>query len=162
MKNVVNWSENFSNRVTWNIDHTTTDRKRKINDTQSCHVSFMAKSKHIFQHICEWHDRLTTWNLGLEVPTVCRIHYNDVIMSAMAARITSLTIVYSIVYSGADQKNSKFHVTGLCVGNSPITGEFPAQRASNAENVAITYPFRSDNTSLANLLQIIWHAWEYF
>ena len=36
-------------------------------------------------------------------------HYNDVIMSAMAYQITSLTIVYSIVYSGADQrKNQSF------------------------------------------------------
>ena len=31
-------------------------------------------------------------------------HYNDGIMSAMASQITSLTIVYSIVYSGADQR----------------------------------------------------------
>ena len=30
-------------------------------------------------------------------------HYSDVIMSAMASQITSLTIVYSSVYSGADQ-----------------------------------------------------------
>ena len=28
-------------------------------------------------------------------------------------------------------------VTGLCAGNSPGTGEFPAQMASNAENVSI-------------------------
>ena len=28
-------------------------------------------------------------------------------------------------------------VTGLCAGNSPRTGEFPAQGASNAENVSI-------------------------
>ena len=32
---------------------------------------------------------------------------------------------------------SKLRVTGLCVGNSPETGEFPAQMASNAENVPI-------------------------
>ena len=31
-------------------------------------------------------------------------HYNDAIMSPMAFQITSLTIVYSIVYSGADQR----------------------------------------------------------
>ena len=161
MKNVVNWSENFSNRVTWNIDHTITDRKRKIIHNLVMRVLWQNLSIYFSIFVNDM-TGLTTWNLGLEVPTVCRIHYNDVIMSAMASRITSLTIVYSIVYSGADQKNSKFHVTGLCVGNSPITGEFPAQRASNAENVAITYPFRSDNTSLANLLQIIWHAWEYF
>ena len=32
------------------------------------------------------------------------VHYNDVIMSAMASQITSLAIVYSMVYSGADQR----------------------------------------------------------
>ena len=31
-------------------------------------------------------------------------HYDDVIMGAMASQITSLTIVYSTVYSGADQR----------------------------------------------------------
>ena len=35
------------------------------------------------------------------------------------------------------KKTSKLRVTGLCVGNSPGTGEFPAQRASNVENVSI-------------------------
>ena len=35
------------------------------------------------------------------------------------------------------KKTSKLRVTGLCVGNSPGTGEFPAQMASNAENVSI-------------------------
>ena len=34
-------------------------------------------------------------------------------------------------------KTSKLRVTGLCAGNSPVTGEFPAQKASNAENVSI-------------------------
>ena len=32
------------------------------------------------------------------------LHYNDVIMSAMASQSTSLAIVYSTVYSGADQR----------------------------------------------------------
>ena len=31
-------------------------------------------------------------------------HYNDVVMGVMASQITSLTIVYSTVYSGADKK----------------------------------------------------------
>ena len=35
------------------------------------------------------------------------------------------------------KKTSKLRVTVLCAGNSPETGEFPAQRASNAENVSI-------------------------
>ena len=35
------------------------------------------------------------------------------------------------------KKTSKLRLTGLCVGNSPETGESPAQMASNAENVSI-------------------------
>ena len=59
-------------------------------------------------------------------------------MRGIASHITSLTIVYSTVYSDEKQnKTSKLRVTGLCAGNSPVTGEFPAQMASNAENVSI-------------------------
>ena len=46
-------------------------------------------------------------------------------MSAMASKITSFTIVFSTVYSGADQR--------------PVTGEFLAQMASNAENFSISW-----------------------
>ena len=35
------------------------------------------------------------------------------------------------------QKTPKLRVTDLCEGNIPVTGEFPAQRASNAKNVSI-------------------------
>ena len=66
------------------------------------------------------------------------LHYSDVIMGAMTSQITSLTIVYSTVYSmRRSKKTSKLRVTGLCARNSPVTGEFPAQMASNAENVSI-------------------------
>ena len=40
------------------------------------------------------------------------------------------------------KKISKLRVTGLCAGNSPVTGEFPAQRASNAENFSIWWRHR--------------------
>ena len=36
--------------------------------------------------------------------SLVNIHYNDVIMSAMDSQITSITIVYSIVNSGTDQR----------------------------------------------------------
>ena len=35
------------------------------------------------------------------------------------------------------KKESMLHVTGLCAGKSPVTGEFSAQMPSNAENVSI-------------------------
>ena len=37
------------------------------------------------------------------------------------------------LFQRRSKKTSKLRITGLCKGNSPITGEFPAQRASNKE-----------------------------
>ena len=51
-------------------------------------------------------------------------------MSAMASQITSLTIVYTTIYSRRiSKKTSKLRVT-VC---GELTGEFLAQMASNAE-----------------------------
>ena len=59
-------------------------------------------------------------------------------MSAIASQITSLTIVYSNVYSGADQSEHQSSASLAFVwGIHRGTGEFPAQMASNAENVSI-------------------------
>ena len=41
------------------------------------------------------------------------------------------------LFTRRSKKTSKLRTIGLCAGNSPETGEFPAQRASNAENVSI-------------------------
>ena len=60
-------------------------------------------------------------------------------MSPMASQITSPTIVYSIVYSDTDERNIKALRHWLSEGNSSVTGEFPAQRASNIEIVSIDY-----------------------
>ena len=42
------------------------------------------------------------------------------------------------------KKTSRLRVTGLYAGNSPETGDFPAQRASNAENVTIWWRHHDD------------------
>ena len=48
------------------------------------------------------------------------------------------------------QKISKLRYTGLCAGNSPLAGEFPAQRASNAEKVSIWWRHH-DNLQWLNI-----------
>ena len=64
-------------------------------------------------------------------------HHNDVIMGAIASQITSLTIVYSTFYSGADQRKHQSSASLSFVwGNSPETGEFPAQMATNTEYIS--------------------------
>ena len=42
----------------------------------------------------------------------------------------------------------KLHVTGICAGNSPVTGEFPAQMTSHAENVFIWWRHHGNQWSL--------------
>ena len=48
------------------------------------------------------------------------------------------------------KKTSKLRVTGLCAGNSPGTGEFPAQMVNYAENVSIWWPHHRLNKVRAN------------
>ena len=69
----------------------------------------------------------------------------------MASQSTSLTIVYSTVYSGADQRKHQSSVLlAICAGNSPITGEFPAQMASNAENVSIWWRHHAKESAVSS------------
>ena len=72
-------------------------------------------------------------------------HYGYVIMDAIASQITSLTIVYSTVYSDADDRKhqnpaSLAFVRGIYRGavNSP------QKMASNAENVSIWWRHHED------------------
>ena len=57
----------------------------------------------------QWNEKsYSSWIIDLKIYLVHSktfiYHYNDVIMGAMASQITSLTIVYSTVYSGAGQR----------------------------------------------------------
>ena len=64
------------------------------------------------------------------------------------------------------KKTSKLRVTGLSEGNSPGTGDFPAQMASNAENISIWWRHHHhmwSSTSLISNKWIIdqWHAYPF-
>ena len=73
-------------------------------------------------------------------------HYDDVIMGTIASQITSLTIVYSTVYSGADQRKHQSSASLALGGEFTGAGEFPAQMASNAENVSISWRHYAKNS----------------
>ena len=55
------------------------------------------------------------------------------------------------------KKTSKLCVTGLCAGNSPVAGEFPAQRASNAENVFIWWRHHVTTVGTGRLKHLLHH-----
>ena len=52
-------------------------------------------------------------------------------MGAMSSQITSNMVVYSAVYSGADQRKQQSSPSLAFAGNLPVTSKFPAQMASN-------------------------------
>ena len=101
-------------------------------DKQLCWMSHIVMvQSHASLHI--------TYALALRFLPYCgsELHYNYVKMSTMASQITNLTIVYTSVYSGADQKNIK------APRRWPLWGEFtgdrwiPQTKASNAESICI-------------------------
>ena len=53
------------------------------------------------------------------------------------------------------KKTSKLRVSRLCEGNSLVTGEFPAQRSSNAENVSIWWCHHGLPVSVSMCLPIV-------
>ena len=75
-----------------------------------------------------------------------RNHYNDVIMGAIASQITSLTIVYSIVYSDADQRKhqsstSLAFVRGIHLGPLNSPHKWPVTRKMFPFDDVIMYQF---------------------
>ena len=57
-------------------------------------------------------------------------------MSATASQITKVSIVYSTVCSGADQRKHQSYASLAFVrGIEPVTGEFPTQQASDVEKM---------------------------
>ena len=66
-------------------------------------------------------------------------HCSDVIMARWRLKSPdSRLLTFGSVYSGAYQRKHQSSASlALCAGNLPVTGEFPTQKASNAENVSI-------------------------
>ena len=83
------------------------------------------------------------------------VHYSGGIMGAMTSQITGVTIDSTVCSGTGQRKHQKHRITGLCEGNSPVTGEIAAQRASNAANVSIWW------RHLMNLMMFYLLAYEW-
>ena len=107
----------------------------------------LVRASHISQHTCSiqysslWF--LILCRLGRRSKSwrcyTCRIsfhHYSGVIMGEVASH-QPRDCLLNRLFRRRSKKTSKLSVTGLCAGNSLVTGELPAQMASNAENVSI-------------------------
>ena len=84
--------------------------------------------------------RYSRYNKGMLLYAWCdmriwgRFHYyDDVIISAIASQNHQPhNCLLNRLFKRRSKKSSKLRVTGFCVGNSPGTGEFPAQMMKNA------------------------------
>ena len=84
------------------------DKQSSIHASLKCHDGGTPSSK--WTGLCKF-----SFSIGV----YCS-HYVDVIMGVMAFQITSLTIVYSTVYSDADQRKHQSSASlAFFVGNSP-------------------------------------------
>ena len=98
-----------------------------------------------------WQPMLPLYLLTVVLGDKTYVHYDDVIMDKMASQITSLTIVYSTVYSGADQSKhqssaSVAFVWGIHRGPVNSPHKWPVTRKM--------LPF--DDVIIANCNQTFW------
>ena len=82
----------------------------------------------------------TAWNIWIIIDYFCkasdplRWRHNGCVSVSNHQPPDSLL---NRLFRRRSKKTSKLRVTGLCAGNSPVTGEFPAQMASNAEKIPL-------------------------
>ena len=68
-------------------------------------------------------------------------HYGDIIMGRWRLKSPATRFFTQPFIQAQIKETSKLRVTALCEGNSPVTGEFLTQSASNAENVSIWWRY---------------------
>ena len=84
------------------------------------------------------------------------LHYIDVIMGALACQITGLMIVYSTVYSGADQRKHQSPASLAFVRGIHQWPVNSPHRASNAENVSIWWRHHELEKSVPQ--RLVWNV----
>ena len=75
-------------------------------------------------------------------------HYNDVLIGFWNHQPHDYLL--NRLFRCWSKKTPKLRVTGLCAGNSPVAGEFPAQMASDAENVSIWWRHHDATSTLTS------------
>ena len=83
-------------------------------------------------------------------------HYNDVIMGAIASQITSLTIVYSIVYSDADQRKHQSSASLALCGEFTVNSPHKWPVTRKCFHLITSYSLKYANSSCFWCYRIRW------
>ena len=114
----------------------------RLNWSWKGHVSYVKRP----MHSDSWHVQGISWDFLLLNETLqWRHNGRDGVSNHQ-----SHDCLLSRLFKRRSKKTSKLCVTGLCVGNSPVTGAFPAQKASSAENVSIWWRLHDSDCFLWN------------
>ena len=102
---------------------------------------------YLLRHASHCLDKLNVY-VSKNIYCFIQLHYRGVIMGATygVPNYQPHDCLLNRLFRHRSKKTSKLHVTGLCAGNSPMTGEFPAQMVSNAENVSIWWRHHVSDT----------------
>ena len=110
--------------------------KCKFGTSFSVESSWIIGSRHFLASVINSYAQLPTFsilfkpdNSSMESNLTEVSHYGDVIMGAISSQITSLTIVYSTVYSNADQRKKI-----KAPRHWPLCGEFTGDRWISSTN----------------------------
>ena len=91
------------------------------------YIQYIANQKH-----GEAYHSLSPWSYRFDAPLLWRHNGRGSVSNHQP-----YDCLLNRLFRRRSKNTSKLRVTDLCAGNSPETGEFPAQMASNAENVSI-------------------------
>ena len=97
---------------------------------------------HFSQRVTDWRNKLPKEALQwrhYECDGVSNHHPHDCLLNCL--------------FKAQIKETSKLCVSGLCEGNSPMTGESPAQRASSAENASVDDVIMSGQRPIRQQLQ---------
>ena len=81
------------------------------------------------------------------MPDIVIFHCDDV------SNLQRYDCLLNRLFRRRSKKTSKLRVTGICAGNSPVTGELSAQKTSNAEMFAL------DNVIMLNDFDVYVIKW---
>ena len=84
--------------------------------------------------MCEWVEGVRQWEWVARVDETLQRHHNE--RDSVSDHQPHNCLLNRLFRRGS-KKTSKLRVTGLCAGNSPVTGEFPTQRPVTRK----TFPF---------------------
>ena len=85
-------------------------------------------------HMCNW----SVQYIPINMHTVCPLQWRHNGRNGVSNHQPHHCLLNRL-FRRRSKKTAKLRVTGLCAGNSPVTGEFSVQMTSRAENISIRW-----------------------